>query len=249
MAIDFEDRIIRSITEYTADNTWLQNIARALGVELERFRTENISDVEDGAHIETAEDASLTKHAEELLLVRRDGETDLELKRRIAFELSILRSSGTINQIQSLLAEGAWIEVGADWDFEQVQVKEFHDDGRFAFFRVEIDFDQLDDVGQNFVSTLIERSKPAGVGFELQSVAEFGYTDLDQTERDYEGSFGYVDIDSDSTDFTDVDGFSGVNQDIGGDYSSITILSLGVEGFGDVNDPSVGGRYSGVTVG
>lgn len=190
---DWKQKILDATTEFVAKADYVDKLAETVASELKRLEELLEDEVEQCGHIETAFDFGLEKHAKEFGLQRRQGETDADLKRRIAFEIAVNRAEGTIDDIQGLLLNAANIEASQDWDDDDVKVEEPFNQGHFAFFRIEVDLDQVQDIGRSVLEDVITRSKSAGVGFDLKSVGEFGYVGVNSTASDFPEIEGFSD--------------------------------------------------------
>ena len=204
---NWNERLRKNLPEWLYKTEWVDGVITVISDQLDFLYVTGIQGVSDSAHLETAIKDAIDRHASKYLLSRQQDETDTELKRRIGLELAILRSSGTVNDIQNLMTDAAWVEAGAEWD-DRLILEEDLPEIEPAFFRLSVPAAQIEEVGAQYIRDIIERAKSAGVRFELIASDTFGYVDIDSEPADYEE----------------------------------------IEGYGDTEDATVGGKYSGLVL-
>lgn len=123
---------------------FLENLSEVIERSVDRF-TSAKDDLSETQHIANATDAALSRHAENVGITRDSGETDQELQQRIALEVRILNSRGTIREIQEVFQNDVWIDDFGIFDDSITEVVEQHDIGDDAFFKLNLDPDLTDD--------------------------------------------------------------------------------------------------------
>ncbi len=205
--VDWPERIRENLPEWVYSTDYVSNLITVVANEINKLYEDGVQEAQDAAHIETAINDAISRHAENVGISRQSGESDTEVRQQIGLEIAINQSGGTIDDIQNLMVAGAWIEAGEDWATETIEIIE-RPDVEPAFFRITIDQNQLDDVDSRTVRDIIDRAKVAGVRFELVAG----------------GTFGYVDIDSNTDDLPNIEGYGdATDPDVGGTYSGLVV--------------------------